>query len=311
MSDELDIKPYDPTGLKSTYQEIDKEVDRKIWLTNFMPAFTNAFYYSLAVLEIIIIFGGLFYIAYYLTFGIQQEREQLASIVVNIETQSQAGLQSAAQSLIVGEGLVFPSTGDRSDYLARLENPNNNWLAEFQYFFTTPSGNTTPKRGYILPGRVFYLNDLGSTLQTNSRTATPVIEDLAWYRISPSTIPDLEDWLAFRESIEITDISHGGSVTIADTEIVQTTFNIFNDTPFSYWDVDLLVLLTQGRNIIAANQIRLAGLDTGENRSVTVNWFGNVSRAASVQIIPQINFFNPQIYRANPIDSVQEIRNSF
>lgn len=298
-------------NLRSAYQEIDKEVDRKVWLSRAVPATKSFFFHLIAFIEIFIIVGGLFYLGYYLAIGLHNEREQLASMTINISSQSDASLQALAQPLIISRIGNFPSPGDRTDYIALVENVNERWLAEFNYFFSTPDGNTSPKRGYVLPNRSFYANDIGSEINTSSRNIDLVIDNLNWHRVSASTIPDLEDWLDFREDINISNINHGSSITISDTEIIQTTFDIDNQTPFSYWDVDLLVLLTSGRNIVGVNRVRLPGLDSNESRSMTVNWFGNVSRSASVEIYPQINFFDPQIYRDNPIDSVQDIRNSF
>lgn len=297
--------------LLSSYKKIDKEVDRKIWISHFIPSAKQGFFLTLATLEIFIIIGGLFYLGYYLTFDLLRERDQLSSMVVNIDTQNQVTIQNLAQPMIVGEARTYPSPGDRTDYIALLENTNDRWLAEFQYFFNTPDGNTTPRRGYLLPGRSFYATELGSETVTNARTVEIVIDNLEWFRISPANIPDLTDWLDFREDIIIENIRHGDTISIADTNIIQTSFDIQNATPFSYWDVDILVILSQANNISAINRIRLPGLDTGESRTVNVNWFGNISRTGSISVIPQLNFFNPQIYRENPIDSVQDIRNNF
>lgn len=306
-----EVSEKEPDQLLSNYKEIDKEVNRKIWISHFIPSAKQSFFLTVATLEILIIIGGLFYLGYYLTFDLLREKEQLSSMVVNIDTQNQATIQNLAQPIIVNEARTFPSPGGRTDYIALLQNPNENWLAEFQYFFNTPDGNTTPRRGYILPGRSFYASELGSETVTNARTVEIVIDNLEWFRISPSNIPDLADWLDFRENIIIDNISHGNSITVSDTDIIQTTFDIENATPFSYWDIDILVILSQANNISAINRIRLPGLDTGESRTITVNWFGNISRTGSVSINPQINFFNPQVYRDNPVDSVQDIRNNF
>jgi hypothetical protein len=51
---------------------------------------------------------------------------------------------------------------------------------------------------------------------------------------------------------------------------------------------------------VGVNQIRIPSLDSAATESKTVSWFWTPSAGAIPQIIPQINFFDSNIYKENP-----------
>ena len=55
----------------------------------------------------------------------------------------------------------FNIEGNRNDFISQVRNNNANWLVTFDYQFVSNSDQTLKRKGFILPGEVKYLMDLG------------------------------------------------------------------------------------------------------------------------------------------------------
>ncbi len=295
-----------PNLIQSEYSSIEKQYERKVLWTRLVPVLQKGGLFLWSVIDLVLVFGTLAFFAWYLVQGIFSEQQLVARIGQNHTDQRSLIVSQQATGLVLSNTLVLPGSEGQYDLYATVGNPNESWLVTFTYFFETSAGNTDSRKGYVLPGGEQAIVELSNEAASRPGRAELKIENIEWERIKNIPGGDIKTWLADRGDFKITDIKHGAITKIGDRDIVQTAFTIANQSAYSYWDIDVVLLLKVGRNIVGVNQIRIPSLDAAETASKTVSWFWTPSAGATPEVIPQINFFDANVYKANPTKTTGE-----
>jgi hypothetical protein len=189
--------------------------------------------------------------------------------------------QIAPRQLAVSEMTVM-NAGDKYDYLVQASNPNDNWLTQFKYRFTTPSSTENDFRnGFVLPGESKYLMDLSKA----SPQANLEMKDLSLLKVENFAFTKNKMMQFVVDNMDIAKPSKS-------TDPTKVSFTIKNDSAYSYWEVDLQVLLMSGGSISGINHIVLNSFKSGENRKVEIFWNNPIANADSVNIIPNLNILD-------------------
>lgn len=199
------------------------------------------------------------------------------------------------EQLITKSVQVFQSSGGRYDFLAVLQNPSQDWYAEFTYQFVSGSGTTPEARGFILPMEEKYMAQFAQEMMSLPRGAELYISDVAWQRVDRHVIRDFEAWRRERTNFLVTDVEHK-TVEAIDRTVARTSFKIENRTAFGYWRLGTFVVLLRGSSPVAANFITLDQFDSGDVRELDVNWFESLPSSSTVDIRPEVNLFDPSAY---------------
>ncbi len=189
--------------------------------------------------------------------------------------------KSAPQPLSISDMNVLGSNNEYN-YLVQVNNSNNNWLAQFQYRFTTPSSTEQDfHSGFVLPGDHKYLMDLSKA----SPSASLEIRDMNWSKVNKFELTQNKMSQFIIDNIDITKPSNASDPT-------KVYFTIKNDSAYSYWEVDLQVLLMSNGSIVGINHIILNSFRYGENRGVNILWNNPVSNVDSAIVIPNLNILD-------------------
>jgi len=189
--------------------------------------------------------------------------------------------KSAPQPLSISAMTVIGS-GDKYDYLVQTSNQNANWLAQFQYRFTTPSSTERDFHpGFVLPGDNKYLMDLSKASSQSSLE----IKDLTWLKVNKFELTKNKMSQFLIDNISITKATKSSDPT-------KVSFTIKNDSAYSYWEVDLQVLLMSGGSVVGINHIILNSFKYGENREVEIFWNNPISGVDSASVIPNLNILD-------------------
>jgi hypothetical protein len=193
---------------------------------------------------------------------------------------------------------VFEGTDGRYDMVVPIENPNEDWYAEFTYRFNF-SGEQTPLRsGYALPHVPAYLAEYGyAPEKAGGRTAALTVDSIRWMRVDPDVVgASYADWLDERSSFSIEDIAYRSDVKVGNKNVGRTSFVFKNPTAFGYWSIGLHILLFRGGSPVAATYVTLRDVKPGESRNVDVDWFDNITSVTETQITPDVNYFDDSVY---------------
>ena len=163
-------------------------------------------------------------------------------------------------------GVDFLKTGDVTDIIASVRNPNEKWYVKFDY--TLGIGDNTEKRtdGFLLPGseRPFFRSVRGAP------SGTPVfnVDNISWKRISPHDIPD---YGAFRDehlNFEIKSAQFLPAVVEGKGSASRAKFTIVNNTAYSYFAPTFVVSLYRGSTLTGIQSTVVDQFKTGETRAV-------------------------------------------
>jgi hypothetical protein len=187
---------------------------------------------------------------------------------------------------------IFPlENGTYSGYI-RVKNPNSDWGVPVQAYrvdFKDASGTSVMGANgstFVLPA-----TEKNIVFPRFSSSAVPTQLDFSLGEtlfIRPPNLPTL--------NIEIERRS-------LDSQVNQTKVNavIVNRTPFKIARVDLPVLLFDSAGqVIGANYTNINDLTSAESRSFQYVWYNRINNVARVEIIPELNIYNRDIFVTGP-----------
>lgn len=270
---------------------------RRLWLILFI-----------VVDAVLLLFGGWHLLD---AFAVSYGREQNA--VMRMVAYGQSDLRAytvanAANDLEQGEGRVISIGGGRYDLYSTLVNPNDDWWAEFTYSFAVGDESTDVQTGFILPTQEKPIAELALESASPIGSASLVIEDVRWHRVDHHVVPDYPTWSSDRLNFLISASSFEKETRFDGETFGRTTFTIENDTAYSYYDVGLFVLLLRGNSVVGVNRTTLSSLESGVDTEVSVTWFGTLPSVSQVQIIPELNIFDLEVYKPLQGETTRDTR---
>jgi hypothetical protein len=195
--------------------------------------------------------------------------------------------------------LVFPTTEDRLDISVDIENANLDWWAEFSYKFNVAGEQTTARQGFILPGELTTLTELGFKAKTPSaRTGQLLIENIRWHRVEPDAVEyDYNKYIEKRfGSVDTANVRFEPASIAAGRTASRTTFDVVNDGAYGYWSIDYIIKLMRGRTVLAVNKVNIRNLKPGETRNVDLYWYDTIQSVTQTEIVPIINLLDTNAY---------------
>lgn len=289
-----EVQKEQPSFLRQELQQIEKDYRTKVQIITARPVLSQAFLFAWMVIDVLLLVICVGYIGYYLVSGAFDDRRAVSGIVQNLDSLHSATVADAAVSLVTGEVLVFSPTSGYLDFYTEIYNPNPDWTASFTYSFKTSSGDTRSQKGFVMPGERKPLIALHESV-SGSR-GDLVVEDISWIRVDPHVISDISEWLDRHNDFLITNDVYVTDLEIDDQKLARSSFTVTNRSPYSYYDVPLTVLLMRADTVVGVNQVVLSDVEAGESRDVDVNWFGTFPTAATLKVVPNIDYFDADAY---------------
>ena len=234
------------------------------------------------------------------TYAVSYDSEQSAivrMVALGQEDLHAYTLANAAKPLRESIVRILPTGRNSYDFYTILTNPNDDWWAEFTYSFSSSLGKTSVERGFILPGEEKPVSIFSIESTTPITQATLEIVDIQWKRVDRHAIPDYQNWAEDRLSLEISDIVFEKDFQIDTESIGRTSFTVQNNSAYSYYEPRFYILLKRGAHVVGLNRTVLGSLDSGESQEVIMNWFGTIPSVNKVEVIPEVNIFDLNVYK--------------
>ena len=226
-----------------------------------------------------------------------ERRALVDAVSLNQEDLHAYTVARAATPISLSNAQAFALGNNKYDFYVSLENTNEDWWAEFEYQFVYDGGSTPVKKGFILPASSKPVTELAFSSEAAVVNAQFQFQTISWHRIDHKVIKDYATWSKDRLGLEILNPTLTQDTTIDAKGLFRTTFTVRNRTAFSYNNPSFHLLLKRGAAVVAVNKTTLQSLAPGEAQDVVVNWFGSVPSASQVEIIPDLNLFDPMLYK--------------
>jgi hypothetical protein len=295
-------------GVNPELLQVEKEFKREVAVIETIPRLKKIGLLLWLILDVALVTIFLFGIGSYLVNGVFVDRAQISNIISNVDSIRSISVERSADALFINNAQLFALGEDRYDFYAEVDNPNADWYATFTYYFTSSSGDTRISEGFILPDSTQRFAALNNSFDTRPSGSELVIEAIEWRRVDGHEVPDVNEFLEEHQQFLISDAVYEREVELEEGSIPRTTFTILNNTPYSYWTPEFFVLIMRSGKVAGVNTVTLSGLGASESRDVVVNWFGAVPSSGTVEVIPNINYFDPDVYMPLGGDVQEDIR---
>ncbi len=200
------------------------------------------------------------------------------------------------ESLQIIETRVFQPNSGNTDFVAVVLNPNTQWVVEeFDYSFQFGEETTNIKTDFILPEQKKYVLSLNVPTTKTISAAELKLENVKWKKVA-----DYGNLFEKFNQFEFQNVSLLSSKKSGVSEkgaVANIRFDILNKTPYSFLEPKFVVLLSQRNSLIGVSQMVLPELRTGEKRTESFNLFQELSDSTQVEIVPDINILNPEVFR--------------
>lgn len=201
----------------------------------------------------------------------------------------------------------YLSLGDgKYDLVVLLENPNQDWAAtEIEYEFTIQGQSLGTEKTFLNPGETRFLVKFGyQDRSTVSNLAVNII-NTKWRRFENDT--PVINWDI--KNAEYTPTSNK-AVGSADSVVIPANvkWEARNLSVYDFWEVDFIVALFNGEDLVAVNKYKARDFDSLENREIEVFWQNSLSRINKVEIYPVLNWVDYENYKEGYISPGKDDR---
>ncbi len=278
-------------------KESEKFYKRSLWWISHREGIRKLGLGTRIFIDAILILFAVWVVVDTFLFSYEAERGLLRSLVVENRTDlhQSSVTQSARPLRIERDPVVLGSAEDKVDFLATVTNPNSDWWVEYSYKFIYGAGEETVQQvDFLYPEET---RSIVLLAHDAPRYVTAKIEsvDTRWHRMDTKAIRDLDTSKAERIDFDVIN-SEYKTVQIDDETIGRSSFTITNKAAFAYWNVPLTVLLKRGASVAAVTTTVLEQIDTGESKTISINWFQILPNITEIEVVPVVNIFDPTVF---------------
>lgn len=243
---------------------------------------------------VLVLFGAWGFVDWLALGGLDEER---AMRQFTSGSYASLGGSGDVQEIRIGAPIVLSAGKGKLDALVTVENVNARYWAEIEYRFVAGGVELPERESFVLPGQAKYLAELGIPSDAGGSVELRVTRR-AWHPIETFGAEDYQALLDTRLNIEVQNAKFIPADPLATNPVSISTFTIRNGTAFGYYDIGLMVLLYRGDAIVGATRAGVDRLRPGERRNVDLFWYQSLGQVTRVEVIPDINIFDPGVYRA-------------
>ena len=201
----------------------------------------------------------------------------------------------SAQPIQAVNTQIFFSRENKYDAVAELINPNNRFLAKFDYYFIINGVKTPTQKTFLLPGESRLAAYLG---MPDGAGGTPVVvlENVKYRRISNHKIFDTISWQADRLNFQVSDFVFLKSLAQEGQNTDAVQFKLTNASPYSYVAPDFYAVLLQNGQMVGILPLRLDSINTLEIKSIDLRNFAANLSITEIALYPIINVYDSSVY---------------
>ncbi len=283
-----DFRTYiDPTG------ELDsKKLGWGIWYVEHRLTLYRVLLISLIALSAVFWLFSLWKWGNYLIFGLTAD-QRLGQELSRFNNYTLAQPHFAPAPISVISTQVLPGGKDKYDVVAEVINPNDHWLARFDYYFIVGSEKTPAQTSFLLPDEARLVGILGLS---SAQAATLVLENVAWTRISGHTVPNPKAWQADRLNFAVSDFGFNSLQTVEAPHANTITFSFTNNSPFNYVEPKFIAGLYQGDTLVGVLPLQLPVFNSLETKKIDLRSFVPNLGVDSLKVFPLINVYDQAVY---------------
>lgn len=274
-----------------------KKLNFGLWYLEHKKTLLIYLYIFLGIIGFVTWFNFFKTFGTYIFVGMNEDKIMVEEMVKNSGVNHEQVLKTAAQAIQIKSADVILNSNGTYDIVAKINNINKHYYSNFTYNLNLNGQTIGPFNNFILPGEEKYLIILDQELSRRPGTVKLDISN-SWKKIDGHVI---KDWTAYQDNyidftIENKVFSNPRQSNLSEkVNLSVVEFDITNNSAYSYYKVDLDLLLYSNGSLVSVSKYPLDKFRAGEKRHVNITWPGKVNRADSVVVIPNINIMEDNI----------------
>ncbi len=284
------LKAYkDPTGEFS-----NRKLRMGEWYLKHKLQLANMGKGILVVWCIVTVGFSLFMWGHYLFVGYNQDlqlhRSQLEQVTNFVPLHELYG----AKDLQVERISVYQSSASKYDFVADINNINEDWVATLRYYFVFGNSRTETVETIIMPASKRPVAILGRDLGSFPTNARFEIEDVTWKRVDAHEIADVAGFMNERIIFSVENFNFSAPGLNEGPLVPSVQFDFYNDSAYSYWEPTFLVELFSGNQRMGVINLVVDQFLAGEKRNIDLRYFGGTINVSSVVVSPTFDVFDEE-----------------
>lgn len=253
------------------------------------------------ILLIIIVLGGaslwLYSFFFYNLFDyLRYNREQRAAINELSTVNVGVGAQRLATPLETINDDFFQHD-DIYDFVAKVENSNNNFFAKVSYCFVDGQKDLACDNDIVFPEEEKYLLIISKKLESKPKNVEFKIKNVIWERVDIRKYPNWKEYYDLRANFEISNIKFEKEVNPSSVKNFNNlNFTIENKSPYNYWEVPLQIILMNRGVVVGVNTYKISEFRSSDLKDIRMTWPNSVSSVSDVKILLNLNVLDDSNY---------------
>ncbi|MCX6798430.1 MAG: hypothetical protein NTX66_04455 [Candidatus Falkowbacteria bacterium] len=195
--------------------------------------------------------------------------------------------------LLISAPQIFDNHGSY-DLTLKMKNPNDKFMAHFDYCFWQAGEEKICQAGFIFPGEDKYLLALGQKLSSTADVSFR-LKNLSWQRINTHIYPDWANFYKTHTDFVATNIKFNETEGLGG-DLNNLEFTLSNYTPYNFWAVPFDILIFNGNDLISVNTYTAKEFLSQEAKTIKLNWGNRLGNSKSITIVPNLDIVASDIY---------------
>ncbi|MCH7759642.1 hypothetical protein IID20_04780 [Patescibacteria group bacterium] len=241
-----------------------------------------------AILAAIFWFFSLYYFILYINFNQSHEMmlQELTRDKINYVFFHQ---RFAPTELIINEQFLIDNLDSKYDFVVKVENSNDQWrVSNIEYYFSWDGGRTEIRNDFILPNQKKYFFVLGEKVLSRPSNPEIIILKVDWRRIRSAK----QLRLKILSQLKVSEVKL--NYVVPEQKMIslpKISWSIKNNSIYSFWQVNFVITLYQGNQLVGINALPVKKLWSNEERAVEFMWPA-VPVATEISVTPILNVFD-------------------
>jgi hypothetical protein len=273
-----------------------KTLERGLWFTRNKKNIKNILIGLLALVSILSCGYAIYGWGYYLLVGMNAD-ESMTTNLLKTNVVSQSYLESRKPKDLIFSSAGYVNNNGKYDFYEKISNPNSQYSAYFNYCFNS-GGSSACGKSFVLPEDSKYIVSLAQS-GINSSGLNFSISDLSWKKINNHIIPNWKTYYTSHLPFDLSNqlFSPSSSNTNSSSSLNSLSFTITNNTAYSYWDVPLTIVLSNGSSVNYLTSYTINSFASHDSDNVNLTWSGTISNVSGISIVPDIDILDQNVYQ--------------
>jgi len=178
------------------------------------------------------------------------------------------------------------------DFAITVFNPNPDWQATIEYYFSINELNPTLNLNFINPEERKYFFSLGVQIASEINDVQFLISNISWRRIRQQQ----DDSLSILDQLIVEDVNLEYLQAENESLILpQISFKAKNNSVYDFWEPQFVIALERDLSLVGLNIFSVDSWRANEEKNLTFVW-PLIPKFTHIKIKPEINVLNPGVF---------------